>query len=72
MSVEREEVHVPEAHGSAVVIRIYRGASGKWSAEFDLNFRIAVGDGREVFVRKFVNVQTNEQRGRRVSRATDS
>lgn len=65
MAVEREEVPAPFAVGSAVVTRIYRSENGRWSAEFDLNFRIAVGDGREVFVRKFVNVQTNEQRGRK-------
>jgi hypothetical protein len=65
MAVEREEVHVPWAVGSAVITRIYRAENGKWSAEFDLNFRIKVGDGREVFVRKFVNVTTNEQRGRK-------
>ncbi len=65
MSVDREEVHGPWAVGSAVVTRIYRGENGKWSAEFDLNFRIKVGDGREVFVRKYVNVVTNEQRGRK-------
>lgn len=67
MGVEKEEVNVPWAVGSAVVTRIYRGENGKWSAEFDLNFRIGVGDGREVFVRKHVNVQTNEQRGRKRS-----
>lgn len=65
MGVEREEVNVPWAFGSAVVTRIIRGASGRWSVEFDLNFRIGVGDGREVFVRKFVNVTANEQRGRK-------
>jgi len=68
MSVEREQVHAPEALGSAVVTRIYRAANGKWSAEFDLNFAIEVGDGRKVFVRKFINVITNEQRGRRAQR----
>jgi hypothetical protein len=68
MAVEREEVSAPDAVGSAVVTRIYRGANGKWSAELDLNFKIAVGDGREVFVRKYVNVVTNEQRGRRALR----
>lgn len=65
MAVEREEVNVPWAVGSAVVTRIARGAAGRWSVEFDLNFRISVGDGREVFVRKFVNVSANEQRGRK-------
>lgn len=68
MSVEREEVVAPGTSGSAVVTRIYRAANGKWSAEIDLNFRILVGDGREVFVRKYVNVITNEQRGRRAQR----
>ena len=63
--VDREEVHAPFAVGSAVVTRIYRQANGQWFAEFDLNFRIKVGDGREVFVRKYVNVSTNEQRGRK-------
>lgn len=65
MAVDREEVPAPFAVGSAVVTRIYRAAAGGWSAEFDLNFRIKVGDGREVFVRKFVNVTANEQRGRK-------
>lgn len=65
MSVEREEVHVPTTSGSAVVTRIYRGANGKWSVEFDLNFEVLVGDGRKVFVRRYVNVVANEQRGRR-------
>lgn len=65
MTVEREEVHAPDAVGSAVVTRIYRHAAGGWSVEFDLNFTIAVGDGRAVYVRKFVNVTTNGQRGRK-------
>lgn len=65
MGVEREEVPEPFAVGSAVVTRIYRAEAGGWSVEFDLNFRIKVGDGREVFVRKYVNVTANEQRGRR-------
>lgn len=65
MAVEREEVHVPRAVGSAVITRIYRAEAGHWTAEFDLNFRIKVGDGREVFVRRYINVRANEQRGRR-------
>lgn len=68
MAVEREEVPAPDAIGSAVVTRIYRGANGKWSAEFDLNFRIKVDEVRDVYVRKFVNVTTNEQRGRKTRR----
>lgn len=65
MGVEREEVHAPFAVGSAVVTRIYRAEAGGWSVEFDLNFRIKVGDGREVFVRRFANVRASEQRGRK-------
>lgn len=65
MGVEREEVHAPETRGSAVVTRIYRQASGKWSVEFDVNFMIEVGDGRQVFVRKFMKACCNEQRGRK-------
>jgi hypothetical protein len=63
--VEREEVYVPEARGSAVVTRIYRGPNGKWAVEFDINFAIEVGDGRQVFVRRYVNIGANEQRGRK-------
>ena len=70
MAVEREEVHGPFAVGGAVVTRIYRQANGQWFAEFDLNFRIGVGDGREVFVRKYVNVSASEQRGRKPSVVT--
>ncbi len=65
MSVECEEVPAPFAVGSAVVTRVYRAANGRWSAEFDLNFRIKIDQDRDVYVRKFVNVTTNEQRGRR-------
>jgi hypothetical protein len=72
MGVEKEEVNVPWAVGSAVVTRIVRGQAGRWSAEFDLNFRIAVGDGREVFVRKFVSVTANEQRGRKRRQVTSA
>lgn len=68
MGVEREEVAAPFAVGSAVVTRIYRAEAGGWSVEFDLNFRIKVDDYREVFVRKYVNVTANEQRGRRALR----
>lgn len=68
MSVEREAVQAPEAIGSAVVTRIYRHTMGAWSVEFDLNFKIAVGDGREVFVRRYVNVRSSEQRGRKPRR----
>ena len=71
--VEKEQIHAPGTEGTAVVTRIYRQANGQWFAEIDLNFRIHVGDGREVFVRKYVNVSTNEQRGRkrRAPRAGD-
>lgn len=65
MGVEKEQVHTPMAVGSAVVTRIYRAEAGGWSVEFDLNFRIWVGDDREVFVRRMVNVRANEQRGRK-------
>lgn len=65
MSVEPEQVHAPFAVGSAVVTRIYRTANGRWSAEFDLNFRIKADEHREVFVRRFVNVVACQQRGRK-------
>lgn len=65
MAVEPEEVHAPFCVGSAVVTRIYRGAAGRWSVEFDLNFQIKVDGDRDVFVRKYVNVTANEQRGRK-------
>lgn len=63
--VEREEVHAPTTSGNAVVTRIVRQANGKWSVEFDVNFEILVGDGRRVYVRKFMRAVSNEQRGRK-------
>lgn len=69
MAVEREDVTMPLSVGSVTVPRIYRGAAGGWSVEMDLNFKIKVGDGREVFVRKRINVCATEQRGRKRTRS---
>lgn len=66
--VERESVDAPDSQGSAVITRINRRPDGGWTVEFDLNYRIAVGDGREVFVRRFIRVRANEQRGRKGGR----
>ena len=63
--VEKEQVHAPFAVGSAVITRIYRAACGRWTAEFDLNFRVQVDDTRDVYIRRIVAVGASEQRGRR-------
>jgi hypothetical protein len=68
MTVQREEIHAPDAVGSAVVTRIYRAASGGWSVELDLNYTIAIDKHRAVLIRRFVNVTANGQRGRRVNK----
>lgn len=65
MGVERETVLAPFASGSCVVTRVSRGASGNWSAEFNINFRIIVDDDREVIVQKIVGVTASQQRGRK-------
>lgn len=65
MGVEREQVVGVLYEGKAMPLTASRGASGGWSVEFDLNFRILIGDGREVIVRKRVTTRATEQRGRR-------
>jgi hypothetical protein len=65
MSIEPEEFHAPRTTGTAVVTRIYRAASGQWSAEFDLNFVIRVDRHRDVLVRRYIRVGANGQRGRK-------
>jgi hypothetical protein len=64
--VEKEQFEHPFAVGSCTVPRIVRAASGQWSVEFYLNFRISLPDGREVVVSdRHVMVRANEQRGRK-------
>jgi len=69
VAVEREEHSAPRAIGSAVVSGVTRHASGAWSVEFELDFRILLDDGREVVVRKAVHTIATEQRGRKPRKA---
>lgn len=65
MAVEREEFEHPFAHGKVAVPRVVRQANGDWSVEFELNFTVALADGRRIHVTDRHVMVRGVQRGRK-------
>lgn len=72
MGVEREEIKNPIILGSMIVSRIYRHPAGRWTVEFEMDFKALVGDGRTIHVKKIAKVTATEQRGRKPQKSRAS
>jgi hypothetical protein len=65
MAVVRETVVAPRSSGKTRTLKASRQANGMWYVEFDLDFKVALGDGRSVRVRRTVSLLAEPQVGRK-------
>ena len=65
--VEKEQFEHPFAVGKVAVPKVCRAAAGYWTVTFDIDFSVKLPDGRQVIVRKQIDVRATEQRGRKPS-----